>query len=297
MTATEIPPLEHFIELRNQGVVAVANSADYKARLDFMTLMPNYSFGNICLLLAQKPDITLVAGAGTWHKLGRRINRDEHALRVLGPIRRWIDVTDPITGNKSREFRVVSYKRVPTFDISQTNGRPLPDLGPKALTGDAPAAVYNAVLAQVETQRWIAMEFQTSPAFGLSMPESQVIQIRPGLEPLQELKTLTHELSHVLHGHTDDMQAYVLHRGLKEIEAESTAYIVMASAGLDTSSYSFPYLLSWGGNDPQALARTADSSVKVAQQIIDRLPITRPFVIEADGPDLSQGLSTGLVMN
>jgi hypothetical protein len=290
MTTTQLPPLEHFIELRNQGIAAVANSAEYKARLDFMTLMPNYSYGNICLLLAQKPDISLVASSKVWHQLGRHPKKDEHALRVLGPIRRWVDVTDPDTGQKSREYKIVSYKRVPTFDVSQTDGRPLPDFGPKVLAGDVPAAVYNAVIGLAHEAGWIVQEGPTGHAFGLAHPESNTITIRPGLEPLQGLKTLTHELAHVLHGHTDDMVAYVLHRGIKEIEAESTAYVVMASAGLDTSSYSFPYLVSWGGNDPRVLARTADSSVRVAQQIIDRLPLLRLRTAESEVAEVSQGL-------
>jgi hypothetical protein len=172
------------------------------------------------------------------------------------------------------------------FDISQTEGKPLADSGtvrPTLLTGQAPQHLWDGLALQVSEAGFdLADQDLANGANGRTDFASRQVLIRPGLDPAQRIKTLTHELGHVmLHEPQDlnDPAAILACRGRKEVEAESIAFLVTSAHGIDSAQYSFPYVAGWAqhSNDvEQTLRETASRALTTAHRILDRLDRQNP---------------------
>ena len=165
-----------------------------------------------------------------------------------------------------RGFRVAH-----VFDISQTEGDPLPEIRPELLTGDAPAALWEALAAQVAAHGYALTRGDCGLANGLTDPAARTVRVRPDVADAQAVKTLAHELAHIECGHTAVDFDYRGCRGRAEAEAESVAYIVTAWAGLDSGAYTVPYVAAWSAGDTDVVRAAAATVTAAAHRILDHL--------------------------
>jgi antirestriction protein ArdC len=208
----------------------------------------SYSWRNCLLILAQMPTATRVAGYRAWQSLGRQVRKGQRGIAVLAPVtyrrndddEKAADVEDSTT----REIR--GWKIEHVFDISQTDGDPLAHIAVPLVEGEAPHGLWDQLAAQVTAAGFMLLREATTgrPNANGSMTRSEMtIRVREDLGAAQACKTLAHELAHVQLGH--GTATCTGSRSQAEVEAESVAYIVASSCGLDTSAYSFPYIGHW----------------------------------------------------
>ncbi|WP_448060611.1 ArdC-like ssDNA-binding domain-containing protein [Cellulomonas hominis] len=241
---------------------------------------------NILLIGMQRPDATRVAGFRTWQSLGRHVNKGEHGIAILAPCIYRADnggpqaetptpgrgadpaatsEADPSTRRILRGFKIVH-----VFDISQTDGEPLPDGEPTRLDGDAPQPLVDHLIALTAEAGYQLERGPCRGANGCTDFATHVVRVIDTASPAQFVKTLAHELGHIRadHGHRfTDYATSAACRGHAEVEAESIAYLVMAQAGLDASCYSVPYLAGWSGGDVELLRESMTHVVAVSRAI------------------------------
>lgn len=282
-------------------VEALVNGNDWRAMLDTAAKFPRYSFKNVMLILVQLPTASMVMpygprdGSKGWRALERYPQKGEKALYIRKPNLYWVD-EDQGDGSTKRvqKFRPKGPKflDVPVFDVSQTDGKPLPEVKPVMLEGEAPKELWDAVVRQIAKKGWtVRVEDFPGQAKGNSSPSEKVVRVREGMSPMQQLKTLLHEKHHVFMGHTDDMVEYSRHRDRMETEAESASYVVLAALGIDTGAYSVPYIASWSQGDAKIIAETATTVVKAAHATLSSFDLAPAFELETpvveQSPDLS----------
>jgi antirestriction protein ArdC len=244
---------DHLLDTLTEGIEALTTSDAWRAHLDAQGRFRRYSFSNALLLSRQDPDATRVAGFATWKKLGRAVRKGERALWILAPM----------TGRRTRsddgeEHRpILGFRPVAVFDVAQTDGDPLPEVC-RTLQGEGPAAGFH-YLAERAARLGYGVEVTELPGStnGDCSFARRRIRVECRNEPAQQVKTLAHELAHaLLHEGTDD-------RALAELEAESTAFVVCRSLGLDTSDYSFGYVACWAGGGTEAVVRIRSSGTRI----------------------------------
>ncbi len=222
------------------------------AWLRFANSFHRYSFNNTVLIWAQKPEATMVAGYRAWQAKGRQVRRGETAIKVFGPVttrEAKLDVHgNPIRGVDGKpvlEVRMVGVKPVSVFDVSSTDGDPLPE-PPKAtlLTGQAPPALWDALQTFVEAQGYTLSRGDCGDANGITMFDTRQVRVRADIDDAAAVKTLAHEAGHVLLHAPEARQPFAC-RGIAEVEAESVAFMVTAAHGLDASQYTFNYVAGW----------------------------------------------------
>lgn len=241
---------------------------DWRRFLEASQRLHTYSPNNVLLILAQRPTASRAAGYRTWESLGYQVQRGEMGIAVLAPIvtrRRPVDIDDelehPGVARILRGFRVVY-----VFDIEQCDGPPWPDVRPALLTSDAPAALWELLAAQVDAAGFSIERGACSGANGRTDFDAHSVRVCDDVAPAQAVKTLAHELAHVLlHDGTEYATGC---RGRAEIEAESVAFLVLTTAGVDAGSYSFPYVAAWSDGNTDRVADTADQVITCARQII-----------------------------
>lgn len=282
--------LEELTEQIRAGVEQVSSSEQWKRFLDFAASFHTYSARNQILMFMQKPNLTQVAGYNHWKKLGRQVRKGEKGLRILAPVTASmpydrdgnpIDKADLDSYSKSDvrwKRRMVGVKPTSVFDVSQTDGDPLPEPpGGQLLEGAAPEGMWDS-LVEIAEERGFRVEkrdlrAEGNKAEGFTSFSDKLIVVRDGTDDAEAVATLTHEVGHMLMhdpGTETDVQAYLLHRGQAEVEAESFTYIVAAKHGLDTSGYSFDYINGWAGGDPDKVLASADRVTKTAKTVLER---------------------------
>lgn len=235
----------------------------YKKYLTSMARFHNYSYKNTLLIVEQSPDASLVAGFTTWKSLGRHVKKGEKGIRILAPI---------VAGGKKKdeekdEKRVIGYKSVAVFDVSQTDGDELPDVVHE-LTGDVEG--YQKMFDAIVSASGVRVARGPLPGSACGMCDTRlgVVSLRDDLSEAQSIKTLIHEVAH-----------YRLHppmsaesRASREVQAESIAYVVAAHFGLDTSDYTLGYLDGWMENQSNdALKESLDIIAKAAGALIGEI--------------------------
>ena len=251
----------------------------WAAMLTAASRFHRYSLGNVLLITAQRPDATRVAGFNTWKSLGRTVRKGEKGIGILVPCS-YRPNSDSATdsdgaagetppseqatgGRVLRGFRVAY-----VFDVSQTDGEPLADVRPELLPGRAPAGLWDALAAQVTANGYTLERGDCHGANGYSDPATRTVRVRADVDAAQAVKTLAHELAHVLL-HSQDMTAYGQCRGAAEIEAESVAYVVTAAHGLDSAPYITAYVAGWANGDTSKVKATAQRGIATAAAILD----------------------------
>ena len=184
-------------------------------------------------------------------------------------------MTHPSGGRTVSGFKVAY-----VFDVSQTSGSPLPQQpAPALLAGQAPAGLWDVLAEQVTSRGFALLRADCGPGVnGLTHYGQRTVTVRPDVDDAQAVKTLAHELAHVLlHDPTGPdaqpgpgaLTSTLQCRGRLEVEAESVAYLIAASHGLDTGSYTFPYVAGWASSVDGAAASNPDSVVRqTAQRVL-----------------------------
>lgn len=267
-----------------EGVTKMRSGEDWKRWLSASARFHQYSPRNILLLLMQNPDITHVASYRTWQSLGRQVVKGESALRVLGPVTRRVEVLDahgkPVLDDQGKSKvaqQIVGVKPVPVFDISQTDGDPLPEPPrPTLLAGQAPEGLWEGLAARVKAEGFeLRRGDPGGAANGITDFGERVVIVRDDVDDAQAVKTLSHELGHVLMHNPFEQEVTaglrVVCRGDAEVEAESVAYIIGQAHGLDTSDYTFAYVNGWSRHDEDAVLNTAVKVIDTAHAILGGL--------------------------
>jgi antirestriction protein ArdC len=248
------------------GISGLASSEHWQRHLDVQATFHQYSFGNAILIAAQCPGATRVAGFRAWKALGRSVCKDEKALRILAPM-----VSKQAAGADGEGEAVIrGFRYVPVFDISQTEGDPLPQPC-RHLQGDEPGECYSRLAGVAHSLGYLVEDVElpggTNGDCAFAMRR---IRVERRNAPAQRVKTLAHEIGHAL------LHEGVADRRLAELEAESTAYVVCRQLGIDAGGYSFGYVATWAGGTDQAIAGIRDSCAQIqraAALIIDSMDI------------------------
>jgi antirestriction protein ArdC len=259
MSATRLDTLHATLEA---GVAALATSEAWSAWLTTAAAFRTYSFHNQLLILSQRPDATRVAGYRTWQALGRQVRKGETSIGILAPMTRKVTAKDG-----SEERRMVGFRAVSVFDVSQTDGDPLPVKPvPVLLEGDAPAGLWDAVAGVITGNGFALERGDCGTANGITYPDARVVRVSDALTDAQACKTLIHECAHMLMHADSDADHF--HRGVLEVEAESVAFMVATACGLPSDAYSLPYIVGWSNGDPKAVAATAARVHATARRIL-----------------------------
>jgi antirestriction protein ArdC len=263
---------DHLLDALTEGIRALTTSTAWRTHLEVQGRFHRYSFANALLICRQDPGASRVAGFATWKSLGRAVRKGERAIWILAPM----------TGRRTRTAEgeerrpILGFRPVAVFDVAQTDGEPLPDVC-RTLEGDDPAAWFG-LLADRASRLGYTVETTELPGAtnGDCSFARRRIRVECRNDPAQQVKTLAHELAHaLLHEGIDD-------RPLAELEAESTAFVVCHTLGLDTSGYTFGYVASWAGGGPEAIARIKSSGARIQQAAS---VILDSFEEAADRPD------------
>ena len=275
--------LKEITDRLEQGITELFESERYKEYLRVMSKFHNYSFNNTLLIAMQKPDASLVAGFSSWkNNFGRSVMKGEKGIKIIAPspftVKQEVEKTNPQTGKpvigkdgkpvtEEKEIKVPAYKVVSVFDVSQTEGRELPDIAVDELTGDVDRFKdFFAALEQVSPVP-VGFEKIEGGAHGYYHLEEKRIAIDEGMSDLQTLKTAIHEIAHAKLHDIDlnapkEEQKPRVDRRTREVEAESVAYTVCQHYGLDTSDYSFGYVAGWSSGKELAELRGSLETIR-----------------------------------
>lgn len=248
-------------EKLEKGIKDLFESDKYKAYLNCMSKFHNYSLNNTMLIAAQMPEATLVAGYNSWTKDHERyVKKGEKGIQIIAPYK--FNVTEQIeteSGPKEQEKEIKGFKVSYVFDVSQTEGKELPLIESKELTGSADG--YQRLFMALKKICPVPINFEQieTGAKGYYNEAANRIAIKSGMSENQTLKTMIHEIAHH-RMHSKGMQEDgTMDRGSKEVEAESVAYTVCQHYGIDTSDYSFAYVAGWSKNhDTKELKASLD---------------------------------------
>lgn len=259
-------------------VAADGSWGDY---LRFLNSFHQYSPFNRMLIYVQNPDATHVMGfgnkAGTsgWKSLGRHVRRGEKGIQILAPLVR----TEKDETGKVVDRFIYGFRTVSVFDVSQTDGEPLPQnpASTTLLTGDHDG--FDTLAAYAESIGFTVERGDCHGANGYTDFSTQTIRVRDDVDTAQAVKTMAHELGHALL-HRDTAERHVMCRGTAEVEAESVAFLVADRLGLDTSDYTFGYISEWAtatkhADKPSAAVKASlNRIVAAADQIVERVTVT-----------------------
>lgn len=246
-------------QLLEAAVNELKDSEGFTAWLRARAAFHTYSFNNTLLIAMQRPNATRVAGFHSWRKLQRTVRKGERAIKIMAPR------TITVTNADGDDEKVVYFRPVPVFDITQTDGEDLPELERTKLTTNEHSQVYERLVAYATDQGWPVTEEALEPALGgYYSPRENRIAINQAGSVDAKLKTLIHELAHA-HGisYTD----YT--RPQAEVIAESVAYLVSCSIGLDASLDSIPYIASWDdANSVKAFAQIIHETASTIEKAL-----------------------------
>ena len=285
--------LKEITDRLEQGIMELFDSERYKEYLRVMSKFHNYSFNNTLLIAMQKPDASLIAGFTAWkNQFQRNVKKGEKGIKIIAPspfkIKQETEKIDPQTQKpvigrdgkpvtEEKEITIPAYKVVSVFDVSQTEGKELPDIAVDALTGDVEQ--YSDFFAALEKTSPVPIGFEKieGGAHGYYHLEDKRIALDEGMSELQTLKTAIHEIVHAklhdidLNAPKDEQQPRV-DRRTREVEAESVAYTVCQHYGLDTSDYSFGYVAGWSsGRELAELKSSLETIRSAAADIINSI--------------------------
>lgn len=273
--------LDTIMKSLEEGVEKVFTSEQYQMYLQTMATFHNYSFNNTLLIAMQRPDATLLAGYQTWQKkFHRHVKRGEKGIKIIAPVpvkeKRQVEKIDEetqeivigIDGQPETETveRILPRFRVTTvFDVSQTEGEPLPSLEVNELAGDV--LIYEDFMKGLEELSPVPFQFQEidSGAKGYYSNAEKLVAIQTGMSQAQTMKTAVHEMAHAILHDRDVMEenGITKDRMTKEVEAESVAYVVCNHFGLDTSDYSFNYVAGWSSGKEMSELRSSMDTIRL----------------------------------
>ena len=278
-----------------KGIQELFESDRYRNYLTTMSRFHRYSLNNVMLIHAQKPDATLVAGFNKWkNSFGRHVKKGEKGIQILAPtpykIKQEEQKLDPDTKlplldengdpvTEEKEITIPMFKVVSVFDVSQTDGKPLPQIS-STLTGDV--AEYEVFLEALHRTSPVPISFQAmEPGMdGYFAPKKQEIFLREGMSQVQTICAAVHEIAHSkLHDYehmtelADDGETILVpgekSRNTEEVEAESVSYAVCQYFGIETAENSFGYIATWSqSKELKELRASLETITKTSSELI-----------------------------
>ncbi len=291
-----------------KGIKELFASDKYRQYLQTMSRFHRYSVNNQMLIFMQKPDASLVAGFNKWKdSFGRNVKRGEKGIKIIAPapFKKKIEKEklDPDTklpmldenGQPIKEVAEVStstFKVVSVFDVSQTEGKPLPELS-SDLTGSVEH--YDAFMEAIKRSSPVPIDFKPieNGADGFFSYDNQSITLREGMSETQTVCAAIHEMAHAtLHNYSrrnkDETDVERKDRHTEEVEAESIAYAVCAYYGIETGENSFGYLASWSSDkELKELKASLETINKTSSELITSIDRNFKEVCKEQGIDLS----------
>ncbi|KIP53001.1 ArdC-like ssDNA-binding domain-containing protein [Leucobacter komagatae] len=287
------------------AVETLISGADWQRAMSFAARFRSRSFNNTLLIWSQHLDAfeagrvqaaepSYVAGFRQWQTLGRQVDKGQSGFMIYAPVtarfasstladaaswRRLERGEKPRPGEVARS-KIVGVKPAYVWDVSQTSGDPIPERPtPVLLEGEAPEGLWDGLAAQIEARGFtvfrVPHEGMINGANGVTDYTANTVAVRENMPPAAQVKTLVHELAHVmLHGPSNpDANG---RRGIGEVEAESVALMVGAAHGMDTTGYTIPYVSGWAStvkdsSPVEVVQATGERVRKTATQILDHL--------------------------
>lgn len=289
--------MDSIMQSLESGVEELFTSNRYQEFLKTMAKFHNYSFNNTMLIAMQRPDATLVTSYKNWQSMGRQVMKGEKGITIIAPApykkMKEKEVLDenqrPIMGTDGKpkteqvEVIVPHFKAVTVFDIAQTSGEPIQTLAPELLT--AAVQDFDSFMQAIQKISPVPIRFDEidGNANGYYHNADKEIVIKKGLSESQTLKTAIHETAHAKLHDKEIMESLGVEKDrlTKEVEAESVAYCVCSSFGLDTSDYSFPYIAGWSSSrEMKEMKASMDVIRKTAGEMIDQLTEQLEIILE-----------------
>ena len=298
-----------------QGIKELFESKKYMRYLSVMSKFHRYSVNNTMLIYMQKPEATLVAGFNKWkNQFERHVKKGEHGITIIAPTpyKKKIEEMkrDPDTHAlildadgkavmEEKEIEIPMFRPVKVFDVSQTDGKPLPELA-SSLSGTVPH--YEAFLEAVRRSASVPIEFEAMAANtdGYFSPDRQRIAIREGMSEVQTVSATVHEVAHSkLHdrqkiqetsaaGDNASDQPKPKDRNTEEVEAESISYAVCQYFGIQTGENSFGYIASWSKDkDLKELRASLETINKTSCELINDIERNYKEICKERGIDLN----------
>ncbi|WP_415854300.1 ArdC-like ssDNA-binding domain-containing protein [Sinomonas sp. G460-2] len=290
-------------------VESLITGEDWRRAMEFAARFRSRSFNNTLLIyiqhyaayeagLAPEPMPTHVAGYQQWRDLGRNVSKGQPGYQIFAPVTARMASREPANAESWRRLargekpepgevvrtRMVGAKPAYVWDISQTQGPPIPDVpAPKLLTGEAPAGLWDG-LADIVSERGLTLHDAPDAEYldganGMTHWLKRTVHVRADMDAAARVRTLSHEVGHIVLHDRDNVDA-VLHRGIAEVEAESVALMITAAHGMDSSQYTIPYVATWASQVPnqdpvQAVQSTAARVRTAALGVLERLDTTK----------------------
>lgn len=310
------------VELHEHLVASVetlVTGDEWKRALEFAARFRTRSFNNTLLIWWQheaayrqgrvpNPMPTYIAGFKQWQALGRRVIAGQRGYMIFAPLTARFATSAPMDADSWRRLdrnerprageivrpRMVGVRPAFVWDVSQTDGRPLPELPmPTLLHGEAPPGLWDG-LATIVRDEGFSLSMATDAtelrgANGVTDFGARAVIVRGNMDAAARVKTLAHELAHIrMHEPESDASS---HRGIGEVEAESVALMIGAAHGMDTSDYTIPYVSSWANaveakKATEVVQETGERVRRTAGAILDRLPTTKGGA--GDPPELDR---------
>jgi len=308
--------LKEITDKLEQGIEELFNSEQYKKYLKTMSKFTDYSFNNTMLIFMQRPDASHIAGYKSWQtNFNRYVKRGEKGITIIAPCpykeKTERERTDPVTNQpvlgadgrpiaETIETTRVSFRAVTVFDISQTEGEPLPSLGVDELTGSVEN--YAAFFDTLKQTSPFPIEFEAMEGDkkGYCNYQERRIAIKESMSEAQNIKTAIHEITHAqLHDYyntagQDAAPENKKSRNMREVEAESVAYVVCQRYGIDTSEYSFPYVAGWESHDKEILKNSLSVIRETADNLITNIDVTFQKIIQGQKQSETLAEETGI---
>ena len=297
-----------------QGIKELFESEKYIRYLSVMSRFHRYSVNNTMLIYMQKPDATLVAGYNKWkNQFERHVKKGEHGITIIAPtpFKKKIEEQklDPDTKApmldqdgkvimEEKEIEIPMFRPVKVFDISQTDGKPLPELA-ASLSGNVQN--YEVFMEALRRSAPVPIEFEPMDANmdGYFSSDQQRIAIREGMSEVQTVSAAVHEIAHSkLHNYAkaqeeaaragDKEPPKKKDRNTEEVEAESISYAVCQYYGIQTGENSFGYIANWSqGKELPELRASLETINKAAGELIADIDRHYKAICKERGIDLT----------
>ena len=298
-----------------QGIKELFESEKYMRYLSVMSKFHRYSVNNTMLIYMQKPEATLVAGFNKWkNQFARHVKKGEHGITIIAPtpykkkieeMNRDPDTHAPILDAdgkavmEEKEIEIPMFRPVKVFDVSQTDGKPLPELA-SSLSGTVPH--YEAFPEALRRSAPVPIEFEPMAANtdGYFSPDQQRIAIREGMSEVQTVSATVHEIAHSKLHNRQKMQETAAagdnapdqpkpkDRRTEEVEAESISYAVCQYFGIQTGENSFGYIASWSkGKELKELRASLETINKTSCELINNIERHYKEICKERGIDLT----------
>lgn len=324
-----------FAELHERlvsSVEALVTGDEWRRALEFAAHFRSRSFNNTLLIWSQhdaayrhalvpEPFPSYVAGFKQWQTLGRHVVAGQKGYMVFAPVNARFATSTPADPSSWRRInrnekprpgeivrpRMVGVRPAYVWDVSQTDGTPLPARPtPQLLSGEAPARLWDGLAALVRGDGFSLSIAKDAAALrganGMTDFGSRVVTVRADMDAAARVKTLAHELAHI-RMHEPNAEA-LSHRGIGEVEAESVALMIGAAHGMDTSAYTIPYVSTWattvsGKTAVEVVQATGERVRRTAVAILDQFPTAQGGAGDPPGLDRSkpaQGIAATVAM-